>query len=118
MKTFLVIAIMALLGFGAFNATENDLEETAVQFEETIEEAANTAEDWLGVDADAELTYEDQLEIVKNAYRMRDEGKFEEDGLLDTFLDGYEKHVDDLNSYHALLDEVGVPGKSVYIDLH
>lgn len=118
MKTFLVIAIMALMGFGAFTATENDLEETAVQFEGTVEAAANTAEEWFGVGADDELTYDEQLEIVRNVYKMKDEGKFEDEEVFTAFLDGYEDYVDDLNSYYSILDEVGVPGESVYIDLH
>lgn len=84
-----------------------------------VESAVVEAKGKLGsydADNDGDLSYDEQLTLVQDVYKAYDNGEVTDENFK-AFLAGYENHVNDLNSYHALLDECGVPGKGVYINL-
>lgn len=120
MKQLLAIVISLLISVGAITHQE-ELREIQNDFSATISEATATFKDWVpslkDKDPDEELTYEDQLNIVQDIYAKYDNGDFKEEELFSEYLKGYDEHVNDLNSYHDFLDECGVPGPNVQIDI-
>lgn len=120
MKHLLAIVISLLIGVGAITHQE-ELREIQNDFSATISEATATFKDWVpslkDKDPDEELTYEDKLNIVQDIYAKYDNGDFKEEELFSEYLKGYDEHVGDLNSYHDFLDECGVPGPNVQIDI-
>lgn len=124
MKYLLAIVISLLIGVSAITHQEElrnatgDLQE---MISSTISEATTVFQDWVPALADKdpneELTYEDQLNIVQDIYAKYDNGDLKEEELFSEYLKGYDEHVNDLNSYHDFLDECGVPGPNVQIDI-
>lgn len=86
---------------------------------EEIENAINEATGILGqfdADNDGVLSYDEQLSIVQAVYEKYDNGEIT-DETFKAYLAGYEAYVDRLNSYHDLLDECGVPGANIQINI-
>lgn len=84
-----------------------------------LSDAVEEAQDMLGVfdsDSNGDLSYEEQLSIVQAIYKKYDNGEIKNDMLV-SILQGYERKVNELNSYYDLLEEVGVGGPKIYIDL-
>ena len=84
-----------------------------------LEDAVDKATSVLGgfdADDDGDLSYDEQLNILQWVYEKYDNGEITNESLR-TILSGYEKKVNELNSYHDLLNEVGVPGRDWHIDL-
>lgn len=117
---FAMASIMAFFGFSAVDS-QADVVETEINqsFVQVVDEASTQLTD-LGFDVeDEDLTYEEKLEIVQGLYAKRDAGEIEEGGLLSSLMDWFEyEQVNRINSYTAILDECGVGGPSIYIDLH
>ena len=120
MKRFIVIALAILIGGSALSSTKQGV---AIynKAESIITEATAVFKEWVpsleDKDPDEELSYEDQLNIVQSIYAKYDNGDFEGEDNFCEYLEGYSNHVDDLNSYHDFLDECGVPGANVQIDI-
>lgn len=86
---------------------------------EEIESAVKEAETMLGgfdEDGDGSLSYDEELKIVQAVYEKYDNGEIKNE-LFRKFLEGYDKKVSDYNTYHDILDEVGVPGKNIQIEI-
>lgn len=86
---------------------------------EEIENAINEATGILGqfdADNDGALSYDEQIAIVQAVYEKYDNGEITDENFC-AFLAGYEDYVNRLNSYHDLLDECGVPGANVQINI-
>ena len=120
MKRFIAIALAILIGGSALSSTKQGV---AIynKAESIITEATAVFKEWVpslkDKDPDEELSYEDQLNIVQSIYAKYDNGDFEGEDNFCEYLEGYSNHVDDLNSYHDFLDECGVPGPNVQIDI-
>lgn len=120
MKRFIAIALAILIGGSALSSTEQGV---AIynKAESIITEATAVFKEWVpsleDKDPDEELTYEDQLNIVQSIYAKYDNGDFDGEDNFCEYLEGYSNHVDDLNSYHDFLDECGVPGPNIQIDI-
>ena len=87
--------------------------------QEEIESAVKEAETMLGgfdEDGDGILSYEEKLKIVQAVYEKYDNGEIKNE-LFRKFLEGFDKKVSDYNSYHDLLDECGVPGANIQIEI-
>ena len=56
------------------------------------------------------------LGTVQKIYEAYDNGEIE-DGLFKDFLTGYSNYVDQINTYTAVLEEAGVPGNYIYLNI-
>ena len=94
---------------------ESTGEFSAEEFESAIAEA----QDILGAfdtDEDGNFSYEEKLSLVQTIYEYYDRGEIK-DGMFKTFLEGYERKVNELNSYYDLFEELGMPGPNIQIEL-
>ena len=95
---------------------DNGGDETSLEeLEDATKQAASFFESF-DTDANGDLSYDEQLSIVQWVYEKYDNGEIK-NNLLRQILSGYEKKVNDLNYYHELLNECGVPGDGWYIEL-
>ena len=84
-----------------------------------VEAAINEAQTLFSkydVNGDGVLSYDEKMNIVYDVMEAYDNGLIPE-GDFKTFVAGYDEYVNTINGYTALLDEVGVPGESFYLDI-
>lgn len=92
-----------------------DIEFDQAELETAVNEAVDMLDDY-DIDGDGELSYDEQLGLIQDVYKAYDNGEIQNEEFK-KILEGYERKVNDLNSYHDILDEVGVPGKGVHINI-
>lgn len=95
--------------------TQYDIDFNQEEVETAVNEAVDMLDDY-DTDGDGELSYDEQMNLVHDVYEAYDNGEIKSEEL-NAILAGYEQKVNTLNSMHDLLDECGVPGQNVQINL-
>jgi Ca2+-binding EF-hand superfamily protein len=90
-------------------------EATRQELEDAVKKATSMLSSF-DADGDGDLSYDEQLSIVQAVYKAYDNGEINNE-MLKQILDGYERKVNELNYYHELLNECGVPGGDWHIEL-
>ena len=88
---------------------------TAEEFEDALNEASMIIGTW-DTDEDGDLSYEESLSVMQYIYKKYDSGEITNENIR-TILEGFERKVNELNSYYDLLEEVGVKGPKHKIEL-
>lgn len=92
-----------------------DIEFNQAELEGAVNEAIGMLDDY-DADGDGDLSYDEKISLVQDVYEAYDNGEIQNEDFK-TILEGYERKVNDLNSYHDLLDECGVPGNGYHIQI-
>lgn len=88
---------------------------TTEELEDAIEEASTIVNSW-DTDDNGDLSYEESLSVMQKIYKKYDNGEITNPDLR-AILEGFERKVNELNSYYDLLEEVGVKGPKHHIEL-
>lgn len=90
-------------------------ETTTKEIEDAVDEASATIGSF-DTNEDGDLSYEEKLSLLQKIYEKYDNGEIKDENLR-AILEGFERKVNELNSYHDLLEEVGVGGPNIQINL-
>lgn len=88
---------------------------TTEELESAVTEASTIIDSW-DTDEDGDLSYEESLSVMQKIFAKYDNGEITNPELR-TILEGFERKVNELNSYYELFDEVGLKGPRHYIEL-
>ena len=90
-------------------------EETKQELETAVNEAAAMLAQF-DTDGDGDLSHNEQVGLIQAVYEKYDNNEIMDENFK-AVLSGYEKKVEELNEYHNLLDEVGVPGENIQTEI-